>query len=437
MNKKTIVLLLAFACSFLLAGCEAETLPVEITVYFYEGDDLLNTITVDSGQSLGDRMPGAPDNSAAGAVFLGWFDGETQYTAASVINTSIGWLGNEYTGTSVINTSLVLLARWGISGAYTVAFNSSGGSPVSSIEVLRGGSMGVRYPVPTKWGEAFEGWFADDGSEYTRSTPIQGNIALTARWGADTRPAYTLNFIDTYTEYSNSVVVHEGDIMGFRLPEPPPRIDPDIDLRFFTGWRFLGWSFAGGAGEAARNFEWDTPVMQDADLTARWGVSIIPETWELDLEGRVRGSARVSAEAEYEEDENGENKKLTVTFTGSDQVVTFRLPQRLRTQLLQQRGGAYAVEALTIEIDGESNPADRMFRHVVGNMTQGSNWNATEPSSNVIFDELSEELTGNFMSGNASNSTNEAFIIQARNSTDMLEAEPSVVTIRSVKISIR
>ena len=70
--------------------------------------------------------------------------------------------------------------------SYTVAFNTDGGSAVTS-QTIDAGLSATQPTAPTKSGYTFGGWTLD-GSAYNFSTPVTGNITLTATWTANSAP---------------------------------------------------------------------------------------------------------------------------------------------------------------------------------------------------------------------------------------------------------
>lgn len=64
---------------------------------------------------------------------------------------------------------------------FTVAFNSAGGSEVSS-QTLPKGAMATKPADPTRTGYNFLRWEDEDGNEYNFAMPVTKNINLTAIW---------------------------------------------------------------------------------------------------------------------------------------------------------------------------------------------------------------------------------------------------------------
>jgi uncharacterized protein (TIGR02145 family)/uncharacterized repeat protein (TIGR02543 family) len=132
----------------------------------------LGSAQVDSGSTLGDRMPDNPTKS--GYNFGGWYDGETRYTAGTVITKTVA-----------------LTARWSALPVYTVSFHGNGiaaGTAPSSqssdsgktITLPDQGSMLVTMKSFGGWNTKSDGTGTNynGGSSYT----VRANITLYAVW---------------------------------------------------------------------------------------------------------------------------------------------------------------------------------------------------------------------------------------------------------------
>ena len=65
---------------------------------------------------------------------------------------------------------------------YTVSFDVDGGAPKPDNQVVKkNGTASEPATYPTKTGYKFDGWYLN-GSEYSFSTPVTGNITLKANW---------------------------------------------------------------------------------------------------------------------------------------------------------------------------------------------------------------------------------------------------------------
>jgi hypothetical protein len=474
MNKKIIFLLTTvLAFSVLLAGCE-QTPTFNRTVKFYataDSGEPVYTLTVESGKTLGSSFPEAPSNKPKPTdEFLGWFEGDTQYTESSVINTDVELRAKWVDTRSLVKVSFIV---------------TDGGVAVDPVYMIPGTAMGVKYPEARRRGFPFDTWIDSNNSVYTKDTLITGNITLTSRWKPEL-DKFTIKFTNssgvTIDGYPQEKEFYKGEFMGEMMPAPA-RDNTGIDLVYYTGYLFTGWLGQATGGEAGKLYNrWDIPIEKNDTVVSQWKNTIIPETFVLDLADADRSGpggtpgvgmsqgpvtspiippnntpVRVSAPTSYDRSEiykwvDAEGKEViytgvrTVTFTGSDQVYAapMTLTRALNPIPLKEDGTPwYATFAdnrlrqqltrattITVEIIGHCTPGDRKFRQCVGNMTAQSSWNATSPTGNDVFEALSRQI--GLMEGAGFGTTN-AFVIQHREGS---VPTPSVVKIASIKISV-
>lgn len=101
-------------------------------------------------------------------LFDGWYT-DAEYTQA-------------YDFTEPVRSDVTLYAKW-IPAAFTVTFDSNGGSEVAA-QGVNNGSAAIRPQDPTKEGYIFEGWYTDSGctSAYDFETILTADITLYAQW---------------------------------------------------------------------------------------------------------------------------------------------------------------------------------------------------------------------------------------------------------------
>ncbi|MEA4970108.1 MAG: InlB B-repeat-containing protein, partial [Candidatus Pelethousia sp.] len=85
-----------------------------------------------------------PNPTREGYSFKGWYEDER--------------LTNEWNFNKKVKEDITLYAKWELIPAYTVTFNSNGGSPIAS-QSVPGGSTVTRPENPTLEGHTFEGWY--------------------------------------------------------------------------------------------------------------------------------------------------------------------------------------------------------------------------------------------------------------------------------------
>ena len=130
-------------------------------------------------------------------------------------------------------------------GAYTVTFQSEGGSEVAS--QIRANTPAAQPDNPTKEGHTFIGWYNGE-SEWNFETPVTADLTLTAKWQIN---RYTITFDTAGGSEVPSITQDYGT--AITPPAAPTR----------TGYTFAGWDKTIPATMPAENIT----------LTARWTVN--------------------------------------------------------------------------------------------------------------------------------------------------------------------
>lgn len=179
-------------------------------------------------------------------------------------------------GTSVASSS----ASATTAAVYSVAFNSRGGTSVSSGSFLTASS--VNEPTaPTRSGYTFVGWSATDGGSvitFPYAPGVTSNITLFARWAA-------LDNAVTFDSKGGSSVTNTVFASGGTLAAPvtPTR----------SGFTFAGWSATDGG--SAISFPYAPGVVTPITLYAKWTpvVSIVVNTTTVIAPVTVTGAKEV------------------------------------------------------------------------------------------------------------------------------------------------
>lgn len=108
-------------------------------------------------------------------------------------------------------------------GAYTVTFQSEGGSEVAS--QIRANTPADRPADPTKEGYTFIGWYNGE-SEWDFETPVTANLTLTAKWQVN---QYTITFKPE--NGGQDIVIKQDYGTAITAPANPTK----------TGYTFAGW----------------------------------------------------------------------------------------------------------------------------------------------------------------------------------------------------
>ena len=130
-------------------------------------------------------------------------------------------------------------------GAYTVTFQSEGGSEVAS--QIRANTPAAQPDNPTKEGHTFIGWYSGE-SEWDFETPVTADLTLTAKWQIN---RYTITFDTAGGSEVPSITQDYGT--AITPPAAPTR----------TGYTFAGWD---------KTIPSTMPA-GDMTITARWTVN--------------------------------------------------------------------------------------------------------------------------------------------------------------------
>ena len=108
-------------------------------------------------------------------------------------------------------------------GAYTVTFQSEGGSEVAS--QIRANTPAAQPDNPTKEGHTFIGWYNGE-SEWDFETPVTADLTLTAKWQLN---RYTITFKPE--NGGQDIVIKQDYGTAITAPANPTK----------TGYTFAGW----------------------------------------------------------------------------------------------------------------------------------------------------------------------------------------------------
>jgi len=416
----TFLLIAVIALTCLFASCPLEEITQEVTVSFVVngGDSPVSSVTLARGKSLGDQYP-TPTKSD-GSVFMGWFEGVTEYTVDMEINIDLTLTASWLSGDSDSDQ----LAR--------ITFYLDAGVEWDVVTVRTGAAAGPRFPLsPKKQGFVFVKWLDEQGDDFTRLTTVSGNTAVTAQWDTN-ESTYTVTFVfrsgagnPTGTP-PEPIDVYEGDsideweIQFPSTPELPAR--PNIyTAYFFIGWADIDNEYYTGSKPITKNVTLYTNVRRALDP---------PVDMDLDLNAYYREATGWDAffkpyAISYI------NGTLTAYFNALDQAIVIPIPAE------EQNKVRYGQE-FTYTIDGEANPEGKAYRAYIGAVGAANNWNATDTTQEVGFDELSKTVKPGPNVAVANNA--KYFIIMARNSNPgwPLHSADNItrVTIRSIRIHI-
>lgn len=180
-------------------------------------------------------------------------------------------------------------------GAYTVTFQSEGGSEVAS--QIRANTPADQPADPTKEGYTFIGWYSGE-SEWDFETPVTAVLTLTAKWQIN---RYTITFDTAGGSEVPSITQDYGT--AITPPAAPTR----------TGYTFAGWD---------REIPTTMPA-EDMTITARWTVNqytitFKPENGGQDIVIKQDYGTAITAPANP--------TKTGYTFAGWDKTIPTTMP---------------------------------------------------------------------------------------------------------------
>lgn len=164
-----------------------------------------------------------------------------------------GWLldGQPYDFSTPVTGDLTLTAAW--TKLHTVTFDYGIEGMTGNQQIADGGTLTEPY-VPERDGYTFTGWLLD-GRPFDFSTPVTGDITLTAGWQENEPPAPVTHTV-TFDSAGGSPVEPQT------VADGAAAIDPGVPSR--DGYEFTGWLLDG------EPYDFSTPVTGDITLVAGW-----------------------------------------------------------------------------------------------------------------------------------------------------------------------
>ena len=186
------------------------------------------------------------DAAKAGYKFAGW------YADSIASQTRITEIPSGSTGDTT------LWARW--QKAYTVTFDSRGGTPTSYTYTVAAGDTSPTPDIPTKTNSTFDGWYHD--AELTMpwsNGEVTADTTIYAKWVSNDGTWHTVSFS------SDGSIISE---YGQQVAHGEKATAPAFDLSK-AGYAFAHWYANRQNSSAAWSFG-QNPITQDTTLYARW-----------------------------------------------------------------------------------------------------------------------------------------------------------------------
>ena len=189
------------------------------------------------------KLTSLPTPARTGYTFNGWF---TAATGGTAVNTN-----------TVFTQNTTIYARWTANAsAYTITFNANGGTVSPTTATTGTNGRLTSLPTPARTGYTFNGWFtaATGGNAVNTNTVFTQNTTIYAQWTAST---YTVTF------NSNNGGANVTETVNYNTKITAPQ-NPTREGYVFDGWYDDGDDL----------FDFDTPITQDLELTAKWTAEV-------------------------------------------------------------------------------------------------------------------------------------------------------------------
>lgn len=279
-----------------IGGGDANNSPTEIIGGTFDGS------VTNGGTISGGAFTGSVVNR--GTITNGTFDGEvTNENGRSFGTISGGTFNGNVTNKNDISDSPEETPakisggtfNGGVIGAYTVTFQSEGGSEVAS--QIRANTPAARPADPTKEGYTFIGWYKGE-EKWNFADAVTEALTLTAKWTAN---RYTITFDTAGGSEVPSITQDYGT--AITPPAAPTR----------TGYTFAGWD---------REIPTAMPA-ENMTITARWQVNqytitFKPENGGQDIVIKQDYGTAITAPANP--------TKTGYTFAGWDREIPTTMP---------------------------------------------------------------------------------------------------------------
>lgn len=189
-----------------------------------------------------------------------------------------GWTldGQPYDFAQPVTGDITLTAQWEKLSEYTVTFDTQDGTSVPAQTVTENGTV-TRPADPTRDGYTFKGWQLD-GADYDFTTPITGDITLTAVWEENKAPQPITHKV-TFDTNGGSAVDPQTVDDGATAVKPA---DPTRD-----GYTFNGWTLDG------EPYDFSQPVTGDITLEAQWEENETPAPVTHTVKFRTNGGSSI------------------------------------------------------------------------------------------------------------------------------------------------
>ena len=147
---------------------------------------------------------------------------------------------------------------------HVITFDTDGGSYIPSLMVGDGRTVQeADRPIPQRESSEFLGWYDSDGNLYDWSTPVTGDITLTARWSAASPQVFFDTSRGPFVAEMNGEPFESGDrwVEGGVLT---------VHYQPYIGFQFQHWMVSSAGGSVT----FDDEVLELRDITSDTTISV-------------------------------------------------------------------------------------------------------------------------------------------------------------------
>lgn len=227
---------------------------VKHDVCFYDGETLIVKEIVVAGESV--KVPTTPQKE--GYEFVRWekedgtaFDFSTKITSQLKIMAKWQEKGKDPVTPEPPNPNEPVTPT--VPTKYTVTFNPDGGEGVIN-QLVVSGEKAVDPETPTKSGYVFDKWVDESGEVFNFNTPITQDITLKATWKV-------AHYLVVFNCDGGSEIDTQFQTSGEKAIRP-------------TNPTKLGFTFAGWLKEDGSEYDFNSAVVADITLTAKWTANV-------------------------------------------------------------------------------------------------------------------------------------------------------------------
>ena len=268
--KKAIIILFATLLAFSIISCD-NNLPDTIEVTSVTITGITESQGVEKGDTVQLSATVLPEDATDKSIT--WVSSDDKIATVSKTGLLTGVAEGKVTISAIASNGVKDEVTISIVKMFTVTFdaNKPEEAPADAVvtnmpevQKVGEGDKATTPSNPVLSGYVFQGWFKEDGTQFSFDTPITDNITLYAHWteeSAEPVETFTITFegnkpAEATSEITGMPDAYENIQAGNKVTAPE---NPNLEGYVFEGW-YLNGSL----------FTFDTPITGDITLQAQW-----------------------------------------------------------------------------------------------------------------------------------------------------------------------